>query len=175
MIDGKNIGNMKFPEIAKKLSIVFQNPNHQIFASTIHEELAFGLKNIGLDKKEIDVRINKIRSCFDFLNRDNICRDPHTLSFGQRKFLTMACAIAMKSEMILIDEPELGLDICYGIQFEKLLLDLNKSGTTFIIASHNLDLIDRLTHRIIFLEDGRILKEGKTSELIGEIRNYFRR
>ena len=85
----------------------------------------------------------------------------------------MACAIAMKSEIILIDEPELGLDMCYRIESEKLLLDLNKSGTTIIIASHNLDLIERLTHRIIYLKNGKILKEGKTIELIGEIRNYF--
>ena len=174
IIDDKNIEKMKFSEIAEKMSIVFQNPNHQIFAPTIYEELTFGLKNIRLNKIEIDERINEITNHYlKFLRKKDIYKDPHTLSFGQRKFLAMACAIAMKSEIILIDEPELGLDMCYRIESEKLLLDLNKSGTTIIIASHNLDLIERLTHRIIYLKNGKILKEGKTIELIGEIRNYF--
>jgi len=95
------------------------------------------------------------------------------LSYGQRKLISLAAIFAMNPDIILLDEPELGVDIGFTKKFRKSLINLNRKGKTFVIVSHDLDLIEMLTHRIIFLEDGRIAKEGPTRLVIKQVRDYF--
>ena len=169
-IDGKHVSKMDFPELARKQGILFQNPNHQIFTSSIKEELSFGLKNLGLSEEKIEKRI---ALASDFVKFGDLTKDPHSLSYGQRKLLSLATVLAMNPEIILLDEPELGMDIGFMDKFEKLLLKLNRSGKTFVIVSHDLDLMEKLTHRIIFLERGKIMDEGATKQTIDKMRGYF--
>lgn len=170
LIDGKNVSKMEFPDLARKQGILFQNPNHQIFTSSIKEELSFGLKNIGLNEEKIE---KHIALASDFIKFGDLAKDPHALSYGQRKLLSLATVLAMNPEIILLDEPELGMDIGFMRKFEKVLLKLNRSGKTFVIVSHDLDLIEKLTHRIIFLEKGKIIDEGATKQTIDKVRGYF--
>lgn len=170
LIDGRDVSQMDFPELAERQGILFQNPNHQIFCPSIKEELAFGLKNLGLSDEEIEGRI---RLASGFLNSDDLSKDPHSLSYGQRKLLSLTTVLAMDPGIILLDEPELGMDIGFMDKFEKTLLKLNLSGKTFVIASHDLDLIEDVAHRILFLEDGRVVKWGPTYQVIDEVRDYF--
>lgn len=170
LIDGENVAKMEFPDLARKQGILFQNPNHQIFTPSIKEELSFGLKNLGLSEGEIE---NRIALASDFIKFGDLAKDPHSLSYGQRKLLSLATVLAMNPEIILLDEPELGMDIGYMNKFEKLLLKLNRSGKTFVVVSHDLDLIENLTHRIIFLDEGRITDKGTTKQIIGKVRDYF--
>lgn len=172
LIDGKDIIQMDFPELIKKQGILFQNPDHQIFAPSVDEELRFGLKNAKMNEGEMKRRIE---TASGFLNFDDLSRDPHSLSYGQRKLLSLATVIAMNPDVYLLDEPELGLDIGFIDKFEKCLIKLNREGKTFVIVSHNLNLIKNMTHRLIFLEDGRITKEGPTKQVIGDVRDYFDR
>jgi len=170
LIEGKNVAQMDFPVLAVKQGVLFQNPNHQIFASSVEEELRFGLKNLELDELEIERRIKLVSN---FLNFEDLSRDPHSLSYGQRKLLSLATVLAMNPAVILLDEPELGMDVGFMDKFEKRLIKLNRAGKTFVIVSHDLDLIENLTHRLIFLEEGRITKEGPTQQIINEVHDYF--
>lgn len=170
LIDGKDVSQMDFLELITKQGILFQNPDHQIFATSVDEELRFGLKNAKMDEDEMKRRIETVSG---FLNFDDLSRDPHSLSYGQRKLLSLATVIAMNPYVYLLDEPELGLDIGFIDKFEKCLIKLNREGKTFVIVSHNLDLIENMTHRLIFLEDGRITKEGPTKQVISDVRDYF--
>lgn len=170
LIEGRDIIKMDFSDLARKLGILFQNPNHQIFASSIKEELLFGLKNLGLSEEKIEKRIAIVS---DFINFGDLERDPHSLSYGQRKLLSLAAVLAMNTDIVLLDEPELGMDIGFMAKFEKLLFKLNRLGKTFVIASHDLDLIENLTHRTIFLEKGKIIDEGATKQIIGKMRDFF--
>lgn len=172
LIDGKEVSKIDFPKLAVKQGILFQNPNHQIFNPTIREELSFGLKNLGLGEEEIETRIRQVS---DFLNFEDLSRDPHSLSYGQRKLLSLATVLAMNPEVILLDEPELGMDVGFMDKFEKRLLKLNRSGKSFVIASHDLDLIEDVSHRVLFLEDGRVAKVGPTEQVMSEVRDYFDR
>ena len=172
LIDGRDVSKIDFPELAVRQGILFQNPNHQIFNPTIKEELSFGLKNLGLGEEEIETRIRQVS---DFLNFEDLSRDPHSLSYGQRKLLSLATVLAMNPEVILLDEPELGMDIGFMDKFEKRLLELNRSGKSFVVASHDLDLIEDVSHRVLFLEDGRVAKVGPTQQVMGEVRDYFDR
>jgi len=133
LIDGKDISKMDFPELIAKQGILFQNPDHQVFATSVEEELRFGLKNARMNEDKIKRRI-EIAS--GFLNFDDLSRDPHSLSYGQRKLLSLATVIAMNPEIYLLDEPELGLDIGFIDKFEKCLIKLNREGKTFVIVSH---------------------------------------
>jgi len=170
LIDGKNVAKMEFPDLARKQGILFQNQNHQIFTSSIKEELSFGLKNLGLNENEITKRIGLAA---DFIKFDDLAMDPHSLSYGQRKLLSLATVLAMNPEIILLDEPELSMDVGFMDKFERLLLKLNRSGKTFVVVSHDLDLIENFTHRIIFLEKGKIIDEGETRQIIDRVRDYF--
>ena len=172
LIDGEDVSKIDFPKLAVRQGILFQNPNHQIFSPSIKEELSFGLKNLGLGEVEIEKRIKLVS---DFFNFDDLSRDPHSLSYGQRKLLSLATVLAMDPEVILLDEPELGMDIGFMDKFEKRLLKLNRSGKSFVIASHDLDLIEDVAHRVLFLEDGRVMKVGPTQQVMSEVRDYFDR
>jgi ABC-type multidrug transport system ATPase subunit len=79
----------------------------------------------------------------------------------------------MDPQVLLLDEPELGLDIGFMKKFEEHILTLNEAGKTFIIASHDLDLIQDVTHRIALLDNGNILRVGKTEVLMPEVRDFF--
>lgn len=169
-INGSEVSKMDFSDLAVRQGILFQNPNHQIFCPSIKEELAFGLKNLGLSDEAIEERI-KLAS--GFLNLDDLSKDPHSLSYGQRKLLSLTTVLVMDPGIILLDEPELGMDIGFMDKFKKSLLKLNQLGKTFVIASHDLDLIENVAHKIVFLEEGRIIKMGSTRDVIGEVRDYF--
>ncbi len=172
LIDGRNVSKLDFPELASRQGILFQNPNHQIFSPSIEEEMSFGLKNLGLDEVEIKRRINLASGFFNFAD---LSKDPHSLSYGQRKLLSLATVLAMNPGIILLDEPELGMDIGFVDKFEKRLLWLNQSGRTFVIASHDLDLIEDVAHRVVFLKEGRVVEEGPTEQVISVVRDYFDR
>ena len=169
---GENIAHINFKDFSKMQGIVFQNPNHQIFGSSIREELEFGLKNINLSDKEINERINYVSSIIKY---DDFERDPHELSYGQRKLLSIATVLAMKPQIILVDEPELGVDIGGISKIKNILLDLNKQGTTLVISSHNLDFIEEIAHRVLFLVDGEVKDVGLTENIMGPIHDFFDR
>lgn len=172
LIDGRDVSMMDFPELAVKQGILFQNPNHQIFTPSIEEELSFGLKNLGLNEEVIEKRIEMASSFFNF---EDLLRDPYSLSYGQRKLLSLATVLVMDPDIILLDEPELGLDIGFRDKFEKTLLKLNQSGKTFVIASHDLDMMEDIAHKIVFLEKGRVIMWGPAQQIIQAVRDYFDR
>lgn len=170
-INGIDINKINYYEFVKLLGIVFQNPNHQIFASTILEELVFGLTNLGIPQNEIHNRIKKVSDIINDMGDLN--RDPHALSYGQRKLLCIATVLLMDSKIILFDEPELALDIGFLSKIKNLILRLNMEGKTIVVISHDLELLEDLTHNILFLDDGKIKFEGKSDLIINKIKEFF--
>lgn len=169
-IDGQDTKKMGFTELSTYVSLVFQNPEYQIFSSTIEGELKFGLKNMQLNEEDIQKRIAKLT---DLLPTQEIKRDPRGLSFGQKKLISLVGALAMDSQCYLLDEPELGLDNSFGRRFEGIIKDLHSKGRTIVIASHDLNLINALTERVIFLDKGKIVNKGHKSRMIPLIKEYY--
>jgi energy-coupling factor transport system ATP-binding protein len=170
-INEQNIYKMDRRKLIKKIGIVFQNPNHQIFAPTTYEELAFGLINLGLDKNTIDIKVKEIASFFGF---KNLKIDPSSLSFGWRKILSLASIIITEPEILVLDEPEMGLDLYFRAKFKHLVYNiLNKKGIKLVIISHDLSLLNDFTDEIILLDKGKIVFQKETKEAIPAIKKFY--
>ncbi len=169
-IDNNKLSKLNPKERISSLGIVFQNPNHQIFSSTIYDELSFGLRNIGIAEPDINNRIEKVRDLFELGNLEN---DPHSLSYGWRKILSMACVVAMEPDILLLDEPELGLDLYFQRKVDRLVRQLKELGRTVIIATHDTELVARVCDRVVWIDKGEILRSGHVDVVLSDmIRHY---
>ena len=157
-------------ERLKNVGVVFQNPNHQIFTSTIFEELSFGLKNQGVSEMEIEKRVNEVAALFEL---GDLSRDPHTLSFGWRKILALAGVWILRPKYFFLDEPELGLDLYFKKKFEVIADRAYENGQRLIIASHRLDLLRRFSKNISYLENGRLNWTKSVDAAIAEIKKNY--
>ncbi len=150
-------------ELRKKVGIVFQDPDKQIFYSKVYEDVAFALRNLGFDESEVKKRVeHSLRSvgAMDFKDKPI-----HFLSHGQKKRVAIASVLAMQNEIILFDEPTAGLDPKSVKAIEKIIQHISENNTKVVISSHDMDLIYHLCDYIYILDAGCILREGQTEEV----------
>jgi energy-coupling factor transport system ATP-binding protein len=163
LLQGRDISREDVFKRAREIGYVFQNPNYQLFEDNVYGELAFGLKNISLSKEEIRKRVN---NSLDIINLKEYAReDPHSLSVGQKRRVTIASVVSMLPKLIIVDEPDTGLDYRNAESIMNYLKLLNKRGHTIILISHNLELIDKYCNRVIYLEKGEIKSLSSFSAL----------
>ena len=162
----KKIKNVN--QIRKKVGIVFQFAEYQLFEETIEKDIIFGPVNIGIPKakaKEIAKEIIEVVG----LNQEYLSRSPFELSGGQKRRVALAGILAMKPDFLVFDEPTAGLDPAGAKDMLNLFKKINESGTTVIIVTHNLDDVLEYTSRTIFIEKGKIVKDGATLEVLSDI------
>ena len=151
-----NADKSKLKEIRQKIGLVFQYPEHQIFESTIYDEVAFGPKNCGLEGEELDRRIKEALA-FVGMGEEFYKKSPFDLSGGQKGRVAIASILAMKSEVLVLDEPMAGLDP-YGR--DEILGNIKKMhdelGITIILVSHSMEDIANIADRIIVMNKGSV-------------------
>ena len=159
LLDGADIRGLSPKEIYKKMGIVFQNPDDQLFASTVREDVAFGPINMGFSKKE---SARRVTAALKDINMEDCAGKPiHHLSFGQKKKVCIAGLLSMGHEILLLDEPTAGLDPLGEYQMMSLLTKLNKEkGVTIVIATHSVDLVPLFINRLFVLSAGEIARSG---------------
>ncbi len=149
-----NADKSKLKEIRQKIGLVFQYPEHQIFESTIYDEVAFGPKNCGLEGDELDKRIREALS-FVGMSEGYFNKSPFDLSGGQKRRVAIASVLAMKPEILILDEPMAGLDP-YGR--DEILGNIKKMhddlGITVILVSHSMEDIASIADKIIVMSKG---------------------
>ena len=161
VICGLKIQEENLPEIRKKVGMIFQNPDTQLFMPTVFDDVAFGPINMDLSKKEVEESVNQALEEVDMSGA--IHRLAHHLSFGEKKRISIATVLSMKPDILAMDEPTSNLDP----KHRRMLIGLIKNFThTKIIASHDLDLIGEVCTRIIMLDKGSIVAQGKTIEIL---------
>lgn len=144
--------------LRKEVSINFQDPDTQIFAPDIFQEISYGLVNIGLEEKEIIKRVDEISS---LCGLDSLLDKPvKHLSYGQKKLLSIASNLVMDSELYIFDEPTTWLDNETKKKVLEILDVLHKKGKGIILSTHNVDLAYEFANRIIILKKGKILYDG---------------
>jgi len=144
-----------------EIGLVFQNPNDQLFCSTVRDDIAFGPENMGLTKEEIDRRVEKALNLTGISRL--IDRIPHQLSGGEKSMVAIASVIAMQPKIILYDEPSANLDL----RARRRLIDfLNLAKETILISSHDLELILEVCDRVILLEGTKIVADGIPREIM---------
>ncbi len=154
---GRDIKEYSFKELAKVVGYLFQNPTHQIFSLTVFDEIAFGLRNIGLDN--IEERVRKVVKKFGL--EDKLSSPPFNMSTGEKERIAIASIIAMDPEILILDEPTLGQDYQNYKVIKDVLHEYKSRGKTVILISHEIDLIESCVEHIIALKDGRIVFNDK--------------
>lgn len=155
--------------IRKKVGLVFQYPENQLFEETIYKDIAFGPRNLGLDEKSIEKRVRESMELvhLDFEKYAN--KSPFEISGGQMRRVAIAGVIAMNPKYLVLDEPTAGLDPHGRDRILSMLAQLHKSGNiTIIMVSHNMDEIARLASRIIIFSKGCIVADGTPKEVFSE-------
>jgi cobalt/nickel transport system ATP-binding protein len=148
-------------EIRKKVGIVFQNPDDQLFMPTVYDDVAFGPQNLGMDEDDVRERVHEalnLVNSFDL--RD---KPPHHLSCGQKSAVAIAAVMAMEPDILAMDEPAANLDP----KSRRLLINLLKTFShSKIIASHDLDLIMDVCSRCIVISAGTVVADGPAMDIL---------
>lgn len=170
MCDGKDINADKLSrrDIKWKVGLVFQYPEYQLFEETVYKDIAFGPGNMKLSAKEIDERVREA-AAFTGVSEELFEKSPLELSGGQKRRIAIAGVIAMRPEVLILDEPTAGLDPagCRTIQ-DNICAYREKTGATVIIVSHSMDDVARLADRIIVFDHGTVVMDGTPAEVFSE-------
>jgi len=155
IINGKNTKDCSIAALARDVGLVFQNPDHMFFADTVREEIAYGVKNLGMDDGNAlvdtalrDAGLEKSADLY-----------PRWLSRGERQRLGIACVVAMQPSVIVLDEPTTGLDGYEALLVIDILKKLQENGHTIVIITHNRDIATHCADRIITMERGKIVSD----------------
>ena len=148
-----------------RIGFVFQNSDAQVFSPTVREELSFGPLQLGLDRAEVRKRVEDV---LQLLQIEQLAdRAPFQLSGGQKKRVAIGTVLAMNPEVLLFDEPTAALDPRTSEWLTGLIEDLAGAGKTVVLATHDLDSLERLADRcVVFSEAHRIVAEGTPAELL---------
>ena len=149
--------------LRKEVGIVFQDPDKQIFYSMVYDDLAFAMRNIGMDEKTIKKRIYKALEAVK--GEDFIDRPVHSLSFGQKKRVAIASVIAMENDLILLDEPTAGLDPESTRAIVDIIKSMYEKGKKIVITSHDMNLIYDICDYIYVLNKGKVISDGNVLEV----------
>ncbi|WP_018249328.1 energy-coupling factor transporter ATPase [Orenia marismortui] len=165
IIDGQDITKIKnLKEIRKKVGLVFQYPEHQLFEENIAADVSFGPKNLGLNEDEVDRRVKQALEWVNLDYEEFKDRSPFRLSGGQQRRVAIAGVLAMEPEILILDEPTAGLDPKARVELINEIVNLKeKFGLTIILISHRMEEIAQLADRILVLESGRLVLEGSPS------------
>lgn len=155
-------------DIKWQVGLVFQYPEYQLFEETVYKDIAFGPGNMKLSKEEIDERVREA-AAFTGVSEELFERSPLELSGGQKRRIAIAGVIAMRPEVLILDEPTAGLDPagCRQIQ-DNICAYREKTGATVIIVSHSMDDVARLADRLIVFDHGHIVMDGTPAEVFSE-------
>ena len=151
-------------EIRKSVGLVFQYPEYQLFEETIEKDVAFGPRNLGLDEEEIKKRISH---ALDLVGIDEALytNSPFDLSGGQKRRVAIAGVLAMKPQILILDEPSAGLDPAGRADMRKLIKDIKNEGVTVVMVSHSMDDVSKMCDRIIVMNKGTIALDGTPREV----------
>lgn len=154
-------------KVRQKVGIVFQDPNDQLFAPTVKEDIAFGPMNLGLSYDEVEKRVEDALKMVGMENYED--KIPHHLSGGQQKRIAIAGIIAMKPELMILDEPTAGLDPDGVEKVLNIMNQLNEEGMTLIISSHDIDMISKYADKIFVLYNGEIIESGNKNKIFSDM------
>lgn len=164
VIDGKDLDTFSPRDLYQQVGLVLQNPNDQLFAATVGEDVAFGPRNLDLSEAEVENRVTEaLKSVSAFELRD---RAIHHLSYGEQKRASLAGVLAMHPSILILDEPTAGLDPAGETLMMHLLNRLNREQRiTVVLATHSVDMLPLFADRIYVLDRGIVLSEGTADNI----------
>ena len=168
IIDGYDITakDAVLRDIRRKVGLVFQYPEYQLFEETVQKDVAFGPKNMGLDSGETEGRVKEALSLVDLDFEEFAQRSPFDLSGGQKRRVAIAGVLAMQPDVLVLDEPTAGLDPKAHEEILDMICKIKENEeTTVILVSHNMDDIARLCSKVLVMDQGRLVLCGSPREV----------
>lgn len=164
IVDNITIRRKDLKAIRQKIGFVFQNPDSQVFSASVYEDVAFGPRNMGLSKEEVNNCVNKALESVDLSDYSD--KSPYQLSYGQKKRVAIAGILSMDPPIIVLDEPYSNLDYP-SKESLRILLDreITNKGKTILFATHSRKLINEWADYVLFLEHGRLVFCGEVKNL----------
>jgi energy-coupling factor transport system ATP-binding protein len=162
LVGGRDTRRESTGELSRQVSYVFQNPDHQIFAPTVWEEVSFGPRNLGLDRGEIERRVQAALMAFHLTSLADV--PPASLGYGQRRLVTLAAVHAMQPQVLILDEPTVGLDRRLTIQVAEWIADLYRGGAVVVLITHDMRLIS-LTPRCVVMDRAQVILDAPTEDV----------
>jgi cobalt/nickel transport system ATP-binding protein len=150
-------------EVRRRVGIVFQDPDDQLFLPTVHEDVAFGPANLGLRGAELEARVTEALDAVGMTEHRD--RAPHHLSFGQRRRVAVATVLAMRPSVLVLDEPSSNLDPASRRELAAILQSL---PVTMLMVTHDLPYALQLCDRSVILDDGRVVADAPTKDLLAD-------
>ena len=167
VVDGVDTRRARVSDLARRVGFIFQNPNDQLFAYTVAEEIVFGLRNLGLPPAEIAERLESTLAQFDLVALRDVF--PRFLSRGDKQKVCIASIVAMQPRVLLLDEPTTGQDHRDSQAILTLARDLNALGITVLLVTHDLINVAAYARRVIVLRGGLVLRDGLTAAVMSDM------
>jgi energy-coupling factor transporter ATP-binding protein EcfA2 len=166
LVRGRRTTEYSHRELARWVGYVFQNPDHQIFARTVREEVGFGLNVLGEDPRTIERRVAEALDTVGLQGYEE--KIPFALTKGERQRVAVASVLTVQPQVIILDEPTTGLDYPYQQNMMEMLKRLNQRGHTIIIITHSMWVAAEYAKRTIVMKDGLVLSDGPTRVIFSD-------
>ena len=163
LVNGHDTRQASVAEIASTLGYVFQSPSHMLFAPTVREELSFGPRNLKHSKEDIETEVKEALQTVNLVDKEE--DPPLALSFGQQKRVSIAAILAMRSRILVMDEPTAGQDYQNYMNFMDAILQL-PGFEAILFITHDVDLAVIYANRILMIADGRLVADGKPEDVL---------
>ena len=173
VINYKNRKSRKLRGLRKQVGLVFQFPEYQLFEETVEKDVAFGVKNFGVKGEEA---LNRAHEALKQVGLDEsyFKRAPFDLSGGEKRKVAIAGILVIDPDILIFDEPTAGFDPQSSKELMNLITEFHKNGKTIIIITHDMDLVNTYTKRVVMLERGKVTFDGTPNELFSYIKGYDR-
>src|SRR5918993_17029 len=166
LVDGEETTKQGLRRLGQTVGYVFQNPDHQIFSDTVFDEVAFGPKIRDMDEGEIEERVEEALAAVSLDGRGD--EDPFGLTKGERQRVAVASVLAVRPEVLILDEPTTGLDYAEQRSMMDLVKNLNEAGSTIIVVTHTMWVVAEYAHRAVVVRDGKVALSGTVREVFAE-------
>ncbi len=168
LIQGVDTRETSTYQLAQRVGMVFQNPDHQIFEKTVFDEVAFGLRNYGLPDDSIAEEVEEELSRFEL--SQHVQALPTALSGGERKRVAFASSFVLSPEVLFLDEPSKGLEKERKASLASIARDLARKGRSTVFITHDVEFASQATDRTVVMHSGRVLLDGPTREVLTDER-----
>lgn len=164
LVFSKDARGASVAELARRVGIVFQNPDHQLFTESVEEEVLFTLRNMGYPADEATRICERVLREFELDHlRD---RSPYSLSVGERKRLALAAVISYEPDVIVLDEPTAGQDFYNKSKISRLILQLKRRGKGVVVVTHDVEFAAKVADRVLLMAGGRVVRAGSVKEVL---------
>ncbi len=165
-IDGRDITGVRVARLARDVGLVFQDPDRQVFAGKVRAEVAFGPRNLGLRGAALDLRVREALEVVGLAHA--VDENPYDLGHSRRKLLAIASVLAMRTPIVVLDEPTTGQDLRGAARVRAIVAALAAEGRTVVTISHDMRFVAETARRVVVMRAGRVILDGTPAEVFAK-------